>query len=275
MSADPVTYAVSHIGELAVYAAVNALAAEKIMPESFRPVILLPPGTEESVLREIMDQICRVCALEDLVIEGGHTEVTAAVTRPVVIGACTGTAMDQIVKDRDSDQIILTKWIGMEGSCIAAQDRRELEEVFPETMLMRMRGLRPYLSIRKEAQICAECGADHLTDLSEGGIYAALWRLSVKAHRGFAVNLMDIPVLQETIEISNYYDIDPYKLRSAGSLLAVTKDADALIGKLEEKGIPAARIGALTDNNDKKLINDEEIRYLDLPQPDELLKIIT
>jgi hypothetical protein len=42
MSADPVTLKVSGIGELAVYAAVNALSAEKILPESFRPVILLP-----------------------------------------------------------------------------------------------------------------------------------------------------------------------------------------------------------------------------------------
>ena len=93
MSADPVTLNVSNIGELAVYAAVNALSAEMILPESFRPVILLPAGTQEERLREIMDQICRVCREEDLVIEGGHTEVTAAVTRPVVIGACTGVPM--------------------------------------------------------------------------------------------------------------------------------------------------------------------------------------
>ena len=33
MSADPVTLGVSKIGELAVYAAVNALCAEKILPE--------------------------------------------------------------------------------------------------------------------------------------------------------------------------------------------------------------------------------------------------
>ena len=46
MSADPVTLKVSQIGELAVYAAVNALCAEKIRPESFRPVILLPRGAK-------------------------------------------------------------------------------------------------------------------------------------------------------------------------------------------------------------------------------------
>ncbi|MBQ8986689.1 MAG: hypothetical protein IJ100_05530 [Lachnospiraceae bacterium] len=279
MSADPITYPVSQIGELAVYAAINALSAEKFVPESFRSVILLPPGTEESVLREIMDQICRVCSDEHLVIEGGHTEVTSAVTRPVVIGACTGSSMDQKMKrvepnDSGADQIILTKWAGMEGSSILARDREELQEVFPETILMRMRELERYLSVRKEAQICVENGAQYLVDLSEGGIYAALWRLFVKAKRGFVVDLMDIPVLQETIEFANHYDIDPYRLRSGGSLLAVTRDADSLIEKLAESGIPAARIGELSEDRDKILRNEDEIRYLDLPQPDELLKIM-
>lgn len=274
MSADPITYPVSQIGELAVYAAVNALSAEKIMPESFRPVILLPPGTEESLLREIMDRICHVCVKEKLVIEGGHTEVTGAVTRPVVIGTCTGTEMKQEISDRGADQIILTKWAGMEGSCILARDREDLREVFPETILMRMRGLDRYLSVREEAEICAENGAQHLVDLSEGGIFAALWRLSVKARRGFVIDLMDIPVLQETIEFANHYDIDPYRLRSGGSLLAVTGDADALISKLWSSGIPAARIGELREDRDKILRNEDEIRYLDLPQTDELRKIM-
>ena len=179
-----------------------------------------------------------------------------------------------IVDQRGADQIILTKWAGMEGSCILAHDREDLREVFPETILMRMRGLDRYLSVRKEAEICAENGAQHLVDLSEGGICAALWRLSVKSKRGFVVDLMEIPVLQETIEFANHYDIDPYRLRSGGSLLAVTGDADALIGKLWESGIPAARIGTLSGDRDKILRNEDEIRYLDLPQPDELRKIM-
>ena len=147
MSADPVTLKTSQIGELAVYAAVNALCAEMILPESFRPVILLPPGTEEKCLREIMDQICRVCTAEGLVIEGGHTEVTSAVNRPVVIGSCTGIPMERgsAGLGQDKAQIIMTKWAGMEGSCILAEDREELRETFPETILMRMRALRNYL----------------------------------------------------------------------------------------------------------------------------------
>ena len=276
MSADPVTLKVSGIGELAVYAAVNALSAEKILPESFRPVILLPEGTQEERLREIMDGICKVCRAENLVIEGGHTEVTAAVTRPVVIGTCTGTAMERGKGNITSPGagIVMTKWAGMEAGCILASEREELRDVFPETILMRLRKLGEYLSVRPEAQICAREGADCLVDLSEGGIYAALWRLSVKTRRGLRVDMASIPLLQETIELANYYDIDPYKMRSAGSLLAGTADADALVEALEGSGIPAVKIGELTEDHDKTLINDDEVRYLDLPQTDELHRIL-
>ena len=299
MSADPVTLAVSAIGEYAVYAAVNALSAEKILPTCFRPVILLPPGTEESRLREIMDQISRACVSQELVIEGGHTEITSAVTRPVVTGCCTGVAMTgcctgvamtgcctgvamagNCTEEPESSyarQIVMTKWAGMEGSCILAQEREDLQKVFPETLLHRTRSLGGLLSVKKEAVICAEEGAHHLTDLSEGGFYAALWRLSKKAQRGLRVDLKSVPVLQETIEIANYFDIDPYRMRSAGSLLAVTDDAERLTARLAESGIYAVRIGELSPDpkdHDKILTNGEEIRYLDLPQPDELLKIM-
>ncbi len=308
MSADPVTLHVSAIGEYAVYAAVNALSAEKILPTCFRPVILLPPETEESRLREIMDQISRACASQELVIEGGHTEITSAVTRPVVTGCCTGVPMARNSTDmplttvsgnrscqepneisgpgssrRDEPgsscarQIVMTKWAGMEGSCILAQEREDLQKVFPETLLHRMRSLGGLLSVKKEAVICAEEGALYLTDLSEGGFYAALWRLSKKAQRGLRVDLKSVPVLQETIEIANYFDIDPYRMRSVGSLLAVTDDAERLTARLAESGIYAVRIGELSPDpkdHDKILMSGEEIRYLDLPQPDELLKIM-
>ena len=57
VTADPITLRTSRIGELAVYAAIGDLSAAGAEPLSFSPVILLPPDTEESLLREIMDQI--------------------------------------------------------------------------------------------------------------------------------------------------------------------------------------------------------------------------
>ena len=306
MSADPVSLPITKIGEYAVCAAVNALSAEMILPQSFRPVVLLPPGTEEADLRRIMDQIGRTCASLQLSIEGGHTEVTPAVTRPVVIGCCTGVPMDRckcadapmdvadcnggaehpgdaglLAGSKEPDHpadsaahIVMTKWAGMEGTCLLAQEKEELRDRFPETLLSRMRMLDTLLCVRDEAIICAREGAAYLTDLSDGGFYAALHRLSKKAKRGFRVDLSSVPILQETIEFSNHYDIDPYTMRSMGSLLVVTRDAETLIARLGESGIPAVRIGELSRDRDKILLLGEEKRFLDLPQPDALLKVL-
>ena len=65
----------------------------------------------------------------------------------------------------------------------------------------------------------------------------------MKTRSGFIVDTSAIPILQETIEFANHYDIDPYRMRSAGSLLAVTRDAESLIGKLEDNGIPGTEFG--------------------------------
>jgi hydrogenase maturation factor len=272
MSADPVTLGVSKIGELAVYAAINALCAEKILPESFRPVILLPVGTQEERLREIMDQICKVCTLEDLVIEGGHTEVTSAVTRSVVTAACTGYPVNDSKADlKTTEYIVMTKWAALEGTWLLASEMGErLRERFPERILETARSTRELLSVRREAEIA---GGSIMVDLAEGGILAALWRLSAHMNKGFEVDLLAVPLLQETIEITNYLGINPYEMRSAGSLLIVTDDPDRMIELMETENIPAAVIGRMTGDRDKLLMIRDEKRYLDRPQADALWKV--
>ena len=56
-------------------------------------------------------------------------------------------------------------------------------------------------------------------------------------------------------------------------MIMVTDDGEALVEMMNEQGVPAALIGKLTDNNDKILRNGDEIRYIDRPAPDELMKI--
>ena len=80
-------------------------------------------------------------------------------------------------------------------------------------------------------------------------------------------------MLQETIEVCEHYRLNPYQLTSVGSLLMVTDDGEALTDALRSHQIQAVVIGKMTDNNDKILHNGDEIRYLDRPAPDEILKI--
>ena len=72
-----------------------------------------------------------------------------------------------------------------------------------------------------------------------------------------------IPVRQETIEIAEFFHINPYMMKSSGSVIIACEDGAGLLAAMEEAGIPACVIGKVTDNNAKILRNDDEVRYLD------------
>lgn len=82
-----------------------------------------------------------------------------------------------------------------------------------------------------------------------------------------------ISILQETIEVCEHFRLNPYQMISTGSFLAVTDNGEVLADALNNQGITAAVIGHTTDNNDKILRNGEEMRYIDRPAPDEILKL--
>jgi hydrogenase expression/formation protein HypE len=47
-----------------------------------------------------------------------------------------------------------------------------------------------------------------------------------------------------------------------------------LTEQLIDADIPAAVIGTMTDSNDRIIQNGEEIRYMDLPKPDQIRKLL-
>lgn len=87
---------------------------------------------------------------------------------------------------------------------------------------------------------------------------------------GLTIDLKKIPLRQETIEICEVFDINPYMLISSGSLLIGTNNGYQLVQELEQAGIHAALIGYATEGNDRIVVNGEEQRYLEPPKTDEL-----
>ena len=102
---------------------------------------------------------------------------------------------------------------------------------------------------------------------------AALWDISARYGFGLEVDLKKIPIRQETVEITNHLGVNPYLMLSGGSLLMVAEDGEALCRAFSAAGINSEIIGFTTDKNDKIIKNDDETRYLDKPQPDEILKM--
>lgn len=101
-----------------------------------------------------------------------------------------------------------------------------------------------------------------------------LWEMAEASGVGLEIDLKKIPVRQETIEVCEFFGINPYQLISSGCMLMAAEDGNLLVRELEKAGIPATIIGKATAGNDRVLLNEEERRFLEPPKADELYKAI-
>lgn len=168
------------------------------------------------------------------------------------------------------DDIVMTKWVGLEGTVrIANQKKEELFTRFPSFMVEEAIGFEKFLSVLPEEEACAENNlpmcerATAMMELSEGGVYGGLWELAQHAGVGLEIFLKKIPIRQETVEICNFYDIDPYRLLSGGSLLVSAGNGNRIAQRLLEAGIPAAVIGRATAGNDRVVVSGSRRRFLE------------
>ena len=67
--------------------------------------------------------------------------------------------------------------------------------------------------------------------------------LAEQAGTGLEVSLKKIPIRQETVEICNELDVNPYELSGNGSLLFVTDQGEMLAEQLQQQKIPRRWIG--------------------------------
>ena len=107
-------------------------------------------------------------------------------------------------------------------------------------------------------------------DVSNGGLFGALWQLLSACNLGAEFRIEAIPVKQEIIEVSEYFDINPYMMNGQGSLLLVTDDGEYLVKQLQQAGVMASVIGRTTESKDRKIIVGEEERFLVPPKGDAL-----
>src|SRR5436190_16121343 len=91
-AADPITLASEDVGGLSVVVNANDVAVTGARPRWFLAVVLVPPGTGEAAVRALVEEIGEGLENVGAQLVGGHTEVTDAVTRPVVVGQMLGHA---------------------------------------------------------------------------------------------------------------------------------------------------------------------------------------
>lgn len=264
------------VGIYAVHAAVNNIAAGGAKPEAILTAAVFPPETQEPELRRVMQQIGATARELGIAVAGGHTEISDFVREPILSMTGIGTipAAQAAGRALPGQDVVMTKWAGLAGTALIAREKREaLLARYPAHFIDEALALERQLSVVPEAATAVKSGALALHDASRGGIFAALWELAEKAGVGLEIDLKAIPIRQETVEICNFFDVNPYELVAGGSLLMTAANGHDLVRTLAKEHIPAAVIGKVTDSNDRIVLNEEERRFLEPSRSDGVYKV--
>lgn len=275
LSTDPITGAANNIGKLAVHINANDIGSSGAELVGLLVTILAPPNTTLEEIKAIMKEISEEASSLNAEILGGHTEVTDAVNRIVVSCTAVGKGKDIIATKgaEINDDIIVTKELCLEGTSILVNDYNDHCKGFlTAEEIDEAKNYSERLSVLKEGQIAGKLKVSSMHDITEGGVLGALYEVAEANNCGFKIYEELLPITKITKKVCDYFEIDPKKFISSGSLLITCRNGEELVKKFNENNIKSTIIGKIT--GDRKLIvkNNEEI-IVPPPENDELFNV--
>lgn len=282
MSTDPITAAVSEIGKLAIHISCNDIASNGIEPVGIMLAVLLPVGTTEKDIGIIMGQAAEAAEACGVEIIGGHTEVTPAVNKPVIVSTAVGRGKRWQSASAENmkvgDYIIMTKSAGLEGTGIIAVDfEEELLKILTVEEIEAAKKLLNDVSVVEEGKVAGKIGTNGMHDVTEGGILGAIWEMCSISGLGAEVWGDEIPVADVTKKICRYYGIDYLRLISSGSMIimAGADKKDEIMKNLKDSGVEVHIIGRIVEEEKGLFVTENGITEpIDPPRPDELYKVV-
>ena len=283
LTSDPITFATDSIGRYTLLVNANDIATSGALPRWLLVTALFPPGTTLAELQGKLGELRKICRKEGITIIGGHTEITPAVTQPVLVGALAGTVPRSGLIDKKSirkgDLILLTKALAVEGTALIAQR-------FPEKLkrlgmtgeeLAACRKYIRWLSILPEARIAASLpGISALHDVTEGGLATALRELSIAGGHRLRIDMDKIPIFPRTEKICHLLNLDPLGLIASGSLLICCRKSthSDLINNLKKARIRVSLIGEVEGRGKGiRAFRDKERHPWPKPPVDEIARL--
>ena len=285
----------------AVYGAVNSMLAAGAAPKAISLSILMPEEAEEKQLKALIKEIDSLCMQENILVLSGHTAVSPYVSTLILsvtaMGSITenrkditankenNTANKESIADSKGNtkqiavvnadlDLVVAGTVGREGAAmLAAEYAKRLEERYAPSYIEAAKHLFDDGSMTAVADILQQKEVVSVHDVREGGIFAALWEMAAAANVGLSIDLKNIPIKQHTIEVCEYFNLNPYMLRSGGTLLLACANGARIVEQLKNTGVEAAVIGQTTAGNDRLIRYDDEARFLEPPKMDEYYKV--
>ncbi len=265
--------------------ALNNLAMSGGRVSGVRVCYMLPTDTTEEQLKAYAGRFNDLADCFGIQIIGGNTRVSSAYSRVSFLVEAVGTlaACNRLsLKAKEDYEIVMVGYTAVLGTNLMVDERgEELKIRFASSYVEGSRFLDGECCILDRAKVVREfaTAADvvYMHDISHGGVYGALWQLGQALNMGVAVNHRSIPVKQETIELCNYFDINPYMLEGTGAFLMVAKDGKLLADVLSKAGCVASVVGKLTKNKERVVLlgsESGEKRFLTPVKGDEIYKVV-
>lgn len=268
---------------------INELAISGLQAVGTDLHVELPEETTEDWIRQMTEASIEILQEQKLWIRTLTARVNPAVKVPVfavnVLGTATGLMTEaernrkntsEIRKQIESGadyEILMLSGAGTEGILRILDEREEeLSGRFVPAFLRQTKALKKELCATAQIEkIRQEDPNAVLHQIGEGGVFAALWDLLEPMELGMEIRMDQILIRQETVEISEFYRINPYLMTSTGSFLILSACGDRLLFALEEMGARASKLGIATNVPARVILGQSEKRYLDRPLPDELM----
>jgi len=256
LKSDPITFAEDRLGYYTLAINANDIATSGATPRWLLTTLLFPVGSTAAQIHALIRELQQVSREFGISLCGGHTEITEAVNKPIVVGQMVGTVEKERLIDKrrmeKGDQILFTKGVAVEGTSVLARECAEelLGLGMTQSEIQRCQEFLfdPGISILAEAQIVAR-SASAMHDVTEGGLATALQELSVGGGNRLRIDVERIPVFKETERICRLLGIHPFGLIGSGSLLLTCSpgSSQSLLESMREAGISAVCIGEVLE----------------------------
>ena len=248
-SSDPITAGGAESGTLAIHVSCNDIAACGVRPAGILIVIIAPPSAYEDDIRNTVDQASREAQLLGVDIVGGHTEISDAVNKMIVVSTAFGLVRKggcvPLGKAMPGDSLIMTKTAAIEGSFIAANEHRDkLDGKVSEEEINEALSYKSLISVVKEGAACgslrsqsgkvredgfALSAVNLMHDVTEGGVFGAAFEMADFSGTGVVVDKRLVPFTGATSSICGALGLDPFRLISSGSLMIATEYSGKII----------------------------------------------
>ena len=169
------------------------------------------------------------------------------------------------------NELVVAGAVALKGTALIAKEKHEiLREHFSQGFLYDSENMQESYGVGENPEESAawetakKAGATALYAMGEGGFLSALLEM----------DFTKVPIRQETIEICEIFDVNPYKLQSEGTILIGVPAGEALVLELRRMGLMAAVIGQTNSGNDRMLYYNGNGRYLERPAKDEIYKVL-